>query len=374
MSQEDRNSFETLADIEDGGDADAPPGPAVEEMAEEATMEKVQGMLTELAASMNMVLKTTGDQGRETSELARQVTALTREPKGTVAKAEPGSSTNVRRMAKLTAEESKDAKEDLLDAKDAFKIYKSGLEDNVCSRIGDGSFFDARRTWVRMTSDFPIKTNLERRLMPLAFANDALRIFNEVASAELEKSADELWELLEARLCNGAHRKALQDRFFSMTWNERKESVAEYAERLRAASLALPTPIANDVLLNRFKAGLPQKLQDHAILVAGDFDEVVSAVSELSSAQQNTSKEPVRKVREEVAAIKTPCNPVLGQTDTMGDQRNRYASYTCHYCQKVGHISRFCNKKKADRAKEDAAKQGEEKGGLPGASGGKAPP
>lgn len=83
-----------------------------------------------------------------------------------------------------------------------------------------------------------------------------------------------------------------------MKWNDHGESVAVSAERHSAAPLALPNPITNDVLLNRFKTGLQPKLQDQGVLVTGDFDTVVSSVSRLFTAQQGMCKEQVREVSE----------------------------------------------------------------------------
>ena len=140
---------------------------------------------------------------------------------------------------------------DLYPIATAFKIYKSALEQSRCKKIGDGSFFDGKRTWERLLKDFPIEKKTERRLMPSAFEKDAQRVYEEVAGSSFEASAEELWSLLEVRLCTKAHRSALQDKFFNMKWNERKESVATYAERHRSASIALPTATKTDVLLNR---------------------------------------------------------------------------------------------------------------------------
>ena len=115
---------------------------------------------------------------------------------------------------------------------------------------------------------------------------NALRVYEDVSCSNLKATSEVLWAKLEDRLCNKAYRAALQNAFFSLRWSERQESVAAYADRLRSASLALAMLVADEVLLNRFKAGLPQALQDQAVLVTGDFDSVVSVVSRLSSAQQ----------------------------------------------------------------------------------------
>ena len=180
----------------------------------------------------------------------------------------------------------------------AYKIYRSAFEGTRCRKIGDGSFFDAKRTWERLLKDFPISKKAERRLMSNAFEKDAQRMFEEVVSTHASDTAATLWDLLATRFCNRTHMSALQDKFFSMKWNERKESVGSHAERLRSASMSLPAPISNDVSLNRFKGGLPQKLQDQAVLVTGDFDTVISALARLSTAQQVSTREHVREVAE----------------------------------------------------------------------------
>ena len=133
--------------------------------------------------------------------------------------------------------------------------------------------------------------------MPSAFERDALRVYEEDAGFYVNASADDLWEILETKLCNIVHRSDLQDKFFGMKWNDRKDSVAHYAERLRSAAMALPTTISMGVLLNRFKAVLPQKLHNQAVLVMGDFDTVVRSVSLLSTAQPSMHRESVGKWR-----------------------------------------------------------------------------
>lgn len=136
--------------------------------------------------------------------------------------------------------------------------------------------------------------------------------------------------MLQERLCNEVHQSSLRDRFFAMRWNDRRETFDKFAWRLRSASLLLPDKIDDGLLLNRLKTGLPIRLQDHAKLVSGSFDEVVSRVSSLSSAQ-SSRVEVVREIKED----RTP-------TD-------RFANVQCHYCQNLGHISCDCEKKKSDK-------------------------
>lgn len=222
----------------------------------------------------------------------------------------------------------------------AYKIYQKGMQSTRCKRIGDGSFFIAKRSWDRLAKDFPTTETGMRRLLPLAFDSDARLVYEEIAGVHQEASCDKLWELLGKRLCNEVHQSALRDRFFAMTWNEKRESFEKFAWRLRSASLLLPDVVDDGLLLNRLKNGLPNRLQDQAKLVSGTFDEVVSRVSSLSSAR-NSRVESVREIREDAQAAS-------GQ-ENRNSQVDRFAHVRCHYCQKLGHISRDCEKKLKDR-------------------------
>ncbi len=175
-----------------------------------------------------------------------------------------------------------------------------------------------------------------RRLLPHAFEVDARMVFEEVANNNVDATGEELWGMLQLPLCNKVHQAALQDKFMEMRWNERRESFATFAQRLRSASLALPGGVCEEVLLNRLKAGVPTRLKDQAHLISEDFDVVVSKLSRLSSAAQ--TREAVREVKEDAPPGPAPTSPrqILGQ----------FAHSTCHYCGLKGHISRYCEKKK----------------------------
>ncbi|CDF32828.1 unnamed protein product [Chondrus crispus] len=197
-----------------------------------------------------------------------------------------------------------------------------GVQSTCCRRIGDGSFFIAKRSWDRLCKDFPTTTTGRKRLLPLAFDGDARFVYEEIAGFNPDATCDELWKLLGNRLCNEIHQSALRDRFFAMTWNEKRESFEKFAWRLRSASLLLPGTVDDGLLLNRLKNGLPSRLQDQAKLASGTFDEVVSRVSSLSSAQINRI-ERVREVRDDRPASTGPA-----MNYPAGD---RFSHVRCHY-------------------------------------------
>lgn len=217
---------------------------------------------------------------------------------------------------------------DILPSHMAFKIYEKGLEGVRCKKIGDTTLFSAKRTWIRMIRDFPVSEKTSRRLLPLAFEGDARNVYEEVANESLDVNTTELWTRLEERLCNKVHQSELQDKLFDMKWNERKETFTTFAQRLRSASLALPTPIDKDILLNRLKAGIPSRLRDQAHIITGSYDEVVTRLGRLSAAQM--PREGVREIVE----------------NKDGGMAERYATYLCHACGKRGHIARYCTVKR----------------------------
>lgn len=217
----------------------------------------------------------------------------------------------------------------------AFKIYQSALKEVRCKRVGDSSFFTAKRAWNRLVNDFPITETTQRRLLSLAFEGDARNVYEEVANNSIGYTTQQLWKKLEERLCNKVHQAALHNRFDRMRWNPNRESFESFANNLRSTALAIPNGVDEVTLLNRLKNGLPSKLRDQAQLINASFDEIVTRLSQVSNAQEN--REYVREVAEQ------PKTPTLLRKDEM---ITRYASYICHKCGRRGHISRYCNEKR----------------------------
>lgn len=81
-----------------------------------------------------------------------------------------------------------------------YEIYNGGMESSRSKKIGDGSFFDAKRDWMRLQRDFPIRKEDELRLLPRVFDKEAQCGYEEVVSSNVDASAAELWKLLEGRL------------------------------------------------------------------------------------------------------------------------------------------------------------------------------
>ncbi len=95
----------------------------------------------------------------------------------------------------------------------AFNVYQKGLQDVHCRRVGNATFFSVKRDWNRLVVDFPITEATKKRMLPSAFEGDARVVYEEVANSNIGASVDELWVLVEGRLCNEVHQAALQYRF-----------------------------------------------------------------------------------------------------------------------------------------------------------------
>lgn len=80
------------------------------------------------------------------------------------------------------------------------KIWKSALHNSRCHLAGDGSFLDARRTWYRLLENLLIHEVNEQSSLPCALEQDSARVLDSVASIHSETAADQLWDLLEAKL------------------------------------------------------------------------------------------------------------------------------------------------------------------------------
>jgi hypothetical protein len=75
---------------------------------------------------------------------------------------------------------------------EALKLYSRELEADRVSRIGNYHFPAARMTWLRNVQDFPVRPELLRRLVGVAFRGAAKKVYEEVSAANLSATADEL--------------------------------------------------------------------------------------------------------------------------------------------------------------------------------------
>ena len=106
-----------------------------------------------------------------------------------------------------------------------------------------------------------------------------MAIYESVAAENLESTAEELWQELSLRLCKAGDRRALRLQLDTISWQEGKETVNEFASRVRASALMLTNTISDEIMLDRFVQSLPANMRNLALSIPGTFDEVTSRVS-----------------------------------------------------------------------------------------------
>jgi hypothetical protein len=134
-------------------------------------------------------------------------------------------------------------------------------------------------TWRGLVQDFPVCSELLRRLVGLAFSGAAKKIYEEVSASNLSATADELWDLLESKVYNVSQQRNQRTSFYSTSWKEKMESIEQYGARLSTAAMTLPEGVSDEALIHRFIGGLSQRLKVQALLIRGGYDEIVATTS-----------------------------------------------------------------------------------------------
>lgn len=210
----------------------------------------------------------------------------------------------------------------------AHKLYSQEFESERVTRIGDLKFPAAKMTWKRLVQDFPVEPHLLRRLVGTAFGGAAKKVYEEVAAQNLSATAEKLWEILGAKLYNPSQQRGQRAAFYSDRWRERSETVEEYGARLATAAMSLPEDIPDEALIHRFIEGLPHRLRVQALLVSGDYDDVVARTTLVAREypRQQSSSELIRTFQE----------PRSATGKQAGDGK------ICYRCRRSGHVARSC--------------------------------
>jgi hypothetical protein len=234
----------------------------------------------------------------------------------------------------------------------AHKVYSQEFDGAKITKLGDPAFPMARMTWNRLVQDFPVEEKVSRRLVGLAFSGAAKKVYEEVAAMNLSASANELWDILGTKLFNQSQQRGQRASFYSAYWKEKSESIEQFGARLQTAAIALPENISEEALVHRFIEGLPARLKTQALLVYGDFDEVVAKTSLVAKAMGTKgtfSTETVYAVQDDRRdEVQARYQPSSGGPS--------YRERKCFVCHEVGHIAKYCPTKseKANHKKNDA--------------------
>jgi Retrotransposon gag protein len=180
---------------------------------------------------------------------------------------------------------------------EANRLHKDNFSAVMVSKTGDANFASAGACWDRLIVQYPADPIHQPKLVAHAFRGAAATVFQQIAAANTNASAQTLRDLMKGRLNNTAQVKRQRARFTSATM-KKDEYVEEFAERLRQLACGLPETTTNDVLLQRLRDGLPSALKFNALAVTGEFDTVVSQVRQIAVAMAV-----MRPRREQVNAV-----------------------------------------------------------------------
>jgi len=236
-----------------------------------------------------------------------------------------------------------------MSSKLAHRIYVSTMENTKLSKVPDFRFTTAKIAWERLSRTIPLAEEDNKALMSLAFQGTALKLYEQTVQENPLASTSELWKLLEEKLCNKSHIISLRSKYLNMRWNDKKETLTDYAERLRNTASSLPDNLTDDMMVDTFMKGLPMYLKVRALAVQGSFDEIVSRVSLISNEMKVQRSESFK-------AIEEGSRDDAVRSDNSGPRqyyRRNKANMTCFRCNKRGHLSYECEEDYESIKKKD---------------------
>jgi len=222
------------------------------------------------------------------------------------------------------------------------KIWQNTMGLNKVSRKGDYNFPAAKQDYSRLHSQFGLPAEIEKELVMQSFEKSALKVANQVMREFPDVGMSKLWELLEDRLYNDSQRRAQNTAFLQLQWNERKDSLNYFAEAVHSQGLSLG--IDRDLIRATFIKGLPARLQTYAYGITGSYDEVVSAVANISGtlSRSGRNQESVREVQEGESkqSRSVPKDASTVANTNTGTNTDWKKNRRCYACGELGHISK----------------------------------
>jgi hypothetical protein len=195
-----------------------------------------------------------------------------------------------------------------------------------------------------------------RTVLPQAFEGCAAAVYEEVAAEHPDATEADLLAQLTVRLYNSQQVSITRGKY-ERAAQEPRESVEEFADRIRELVSCLPEHTPAAVLSSKFVAGVTVTLRREATVADnGDFDELVAKVARLYA---------VSGRRETVGEVLETRHTVQGRMPVQGDARMSVqvdgmegspigprqdlkplrwqASSQCFRCQRFGHMRRGPN-------------------------------
>jgi Retrotransposon gag protein len=166
---------------------------------------------------------------------------------------------------------------------DLILLYRHSLPNVVVRKVLDQMYPGAKMAWYRLRRQYPISWIIARATLAAAFEERAATVYEEVAAANTGANEWELWDRLEARLFN-ASQVSIKRAEFEKARQWARETVDEFADRIRQLAGCLPEATPDPVLCSRFLNGVAIGLRREATIVdRGDFDNLVSTIARLAA-------------------------------------------------------------------------------------------
>jgi hypothetical protein len=83
---------------------------------------------------------------------------------------------------------------------EANRLCKDNLSAVMVSETGDADFASARACWNRLIVQYPVDPIHQSKLVAHAFRGAAATVFQQIAAANTNASAQALWDLMQGRL------------------------------------------------------------------------------------------------------------------------------------------------------------------------------
>jgi hypothetical protein len=159
---------------------------------------------------------------------------------------------------------------------DLIRLYRHSLQNVVVRKVRDPMFPAAKMAWDRLRRQYPMSWTIARATLAAAFEERAATVYEEVAAANTGANEWEFWNRLEARLFN-ASQVSIKRAEFEKASQGARETVDEFADRIRQLAGCLPEATPDAVLCSRFLNGVAIGLRREATIAdRGDFDNLVS--------------------------------------------------------------------------------------------------
>jgi hypothetical protein len=177
----------------------------------------------------------------------------------------------------------------------------------------------------------------------MEFTGPAATVYEKVHGDYMNATADELWDKMQRRLYSEGQVQAQHSRLHTVKLGA-DETIEDFSQRIRDLGTGLSEAAEDAMLRQSFRESVITTLKLHFLAISAGFDEVVSRLSQMSEAAEETASRVGSKGSEnttfpldESALPGTLSNPVGPDPRHTKDIRVLNCSRKCYKCQRCGH-------------------------------------